>query len=108
MGTVAEDSCVELAVKMIRHATQHSFQGSEQEADLVEFCKMNTQYSRLERRVQPNPNSLLADKWDAARNKIVTYITQKVNNCQPNDLILAEALVMVTEPYLLRLHEKDR
>lgn len=106
MGIVAESDLVDLAVKMIKYSYRHGFQGEDQEADLIGFCRLNESYSKLEKKLLPNARSLLADRWDVARNKIVTYITQKVNNRQPNSLILAEAFVMVTEPYLLNLRDK--
>ncbi len=94
-----EDGLVELAAQMVRYACNHSFQGKSQKADLLGFCKLNKQYSLLERRLHAPVKVPLSDKWDVARNKIVTYITQKCNNKPADPIILGNAFVMVAVPY---------
>jgi hypothetical protein len=101
-----EDGLVMLTIKMIKYAHSHSFRGKTQDADLFGFCVLNNRYSRLEKKLDDSGRQLLADNWDVARNKLVTYVTQKVNNYPPNDNILAEAFLQVAEPYLLQFHEK--
>lgn len=104
----AEDGLVEIAIEMIRYAHAHSFQGKTQKADLLGFCELNNQYARLERKMHATSRNRppLADTWDAARNKITTYVSNKAYNRHPDDCRLAEAFLMVTEPYLLQTHEK--
>ena len=104
MDRVAEDRLVQLAIEMITYASQHSFQGDGQETDLLGFCELNNRYSRLERRLHASSGRPpLADKWDVARNKITTYISRKVSSYPHDGRMLAEAFLMVAEPYVLSL-----
>jgi hypothetical protein len=105
----AEDRLVLLVREMIKYAGKHSFQGKSQDADLFGFCELNKKYSRLEKKLYaPSHYPPTTDKWDASRNKIVTYITQKFNNLPPNPSILADAWLLIAEPYVRSLADKVR
>lgn len=102
-----EDTLTQLAIEMIRYASQHSFKGRSQKADLLGFCELNRKYSRFEKKLQPSPVwQQKTDNYDMARNKITTYITRRVNAYPDNNDLLAEALLLVTEPYTAQIAEK--
>jgi hypothetical protein len=105
----AEDKLVLLAREMIKYASKHSFQGERQDADLLGFCELNRKYSLLEKKLYASSHyPPLADKWDMSRNKIVTYITQKFNDMPSNSSILADAWLLIAEPYVHSLADKVR
>jgi len=90
-----EEQLTGLAKQMIEYAREHSFKGDSQEADLLGFCELNKKYSRLQRELPPLCEEA-AERYDRARDRVVTYITQKVNDYPAKDSILNEVLLIVT------------
>lgn len=102
-----EDKLVLLVMEMIKYAAKHNFHGKSRSADLVGFCELNKEYSRLERGLHAaSYHPPVADKWDVSRNKIVTYITQKFNNLPSNPSILDDAWLLIAEPHVYSLDNK--
>jgi hypothetical protein len=100
-----EDRLTSLFMRMVQYASGHSFQGESMHDDLFGFCELNRKYSALERKLHA-AGVPLADRWDVARNSIVTYITCKFNGRPANPAILEKALISIAEPYVFDLVRK--
>lgn len=91
-----ENQLTDLAEQMVKYAREHSFKGDQQEVDLLGFCELNKRYSRLQRELPPLYDAV-AEKYSRARNRIVTYITQKVNDYPAKEAILVEVLSLISD-----------